>query len=75
MKLFGIAWLWVWTSLGYAQDALEQVAAVAAPSGTALTLGGSDLTFPVALVVCTGMLARWTPRVHIVLSDKRTTES
>lgn len=70
MKLFGIMWIWVWGTIAYAQDALE-VAAAAAPAGTALTLGGGDLTFPAALVVCTAMLSRWTPRVQIELIDKR----
>ena len=70
MKLFGVVWIWTWGTLAYAQEVLD-VAAAAAPGGTALTLGGGDLTFPAALVVCTAMLSRWTPKVEIILNDKR----
>ncbi len=70
MKLFGFVWIWGWASIAYAQDALE-VAAAAAPAGTALSLGGGDLTFPAALVVCTAMLSRWTPKVELIINDKR----
>ena len=70
MKLFGVVWIWTWGTLAYAQEVID-AANLAAPAGTALTLGGGDLTFPAALVVCTAMLSRWTPKVEIILTDKR----
>jgi TRAP-type C4-dicarboxylate transport system permease small subunit len=70
MKVFCFSWIFAWAGIGYAQDAIEAVQ-IASGANAGLTLGAGDMTFPAALILCTTILARWTPKVEIVLTDKR----
>lgn len=68
MQQIAMLWMMVWTGIAYAQE--EIIQAVTATGG-GLTLGGGDITFPSALVLCTYLISKWTPRVQVVLIDKR----
>ena len=73
MQPLATIWLMVWTSVAWAQ---EEIIQAVTSTGGGLTLGGGDITFPSALVLCTYLISRWTPRVHhvVTLIDKREKE-
>ena len=75
MQPFATIWLMLWTGMAWGQE--EIIQAVTA-TGQGLTLGGGDITFPSALVLCTYLISKWTPAVkvhHVVdIRDKREKE-